>query len=83
MDIAETRLPQDGNFNVKLETRSFEIRVSTFPTIYGENGVLRRQTAKQTAGMISLREDGLNKVLNGMTTLEEVNRVAYKTSFDV
>ena len=41
MDIAETRLPQDGNFNVKLESRGFEIRVSTFPTIYGENVVLR------------------------------------------
>lgn len=41
MDIAETRLPQDGNFNVKIEERSFEVRVSTFPTIYGENGVLR------------------------------------------
>jgi type IV pilus assembly protein PilB len=41
MDIAETRLPQDGNFNVKIEERSYEVRVSTFPTIYGENGVLR------------------------------------------
>jgi len=41
MDIAETRLPQDGNFNVKIEEQSFEVRVSTFPTIYGENGVLR------------------------------------------
>ncbi|MGQ9693958.1 MAG: GspE/PulE family protein [Thermodesulfobacteriota bacterium] len=41
MDIAETRLPQDGSFNVKIEQRSFEIRVSTFPTIYGENVVLR------------------------------------------
>lgn len=41
MDIAETRLPQDGSFNVKIEERSFEIRVSTFPTIYGENVVLR------------------------------------------
>ena len=41
MDIAETRLPQDGNFNVVLEDLSFETRVSTFPTIYGENLVLR------------------------------------------
>ena len=41
MDSAETRLPQDGNFNVTLEQRSFEIRVSTFPTIYGESLVLR------------------------------------------
>jgi type IV pilus assembly protein PilB len=39
-----------------------------------------RQAAKETTGMISLREDGLNKVLKGKTTLEEVDRVAYKTS---
>jgi len=42
-----------------------------------------RQTTKQTTGMISLREDNLNKVLKRITTLEEVDRVAYKTSFDV
>jgi type IV pilus assembly protein PilB len=41
MDITETRLPQDGNFNIKMENRNFEIRVSTCPTIYGENMVLR------------------------------------------
>jgi type IV pilus assembly protein PilB len=36
-----------------------------------------RETAKKTLGMISLREDGLGKVLKGITTLDEVNRVAY------
>jgi type II secretory ATPase GspE/PulE/Tfp pilus assembly ATPase PilB-like protein len=33
--------------------------------------------------MISLREDGLNKVLKGMTTLEEVDRVAYKMDLGI
>jgi type IV pilus assembly protein PilB len=56
MDIAETRLPQDGNFNVKLETRGFEIRVSTFPTIYGENAVLR--ILDQTNPLIKLEDLG-------------------------
>ena len=56
MDIAETRLPQDGNFNVKLEDRSFEIRVSTFPTIYGENVVLR--LLDQTSPLIKLEDLG-------------------------
>jgi type IV pilus assembly protein PilB len=41
METSETRFPQDGSFNVKLENRRFEIRVSTLPTIYGENVVLR------------------------------------------
>lgn len=56
MDIAETRLPQDGNFNVKLENRDFEIRVSTFPTIYGENVVLR--LLDQTSSMMKLEDLG-------------------------
>jgi len=56
MDIAETRLPQDGNFNVHLENRGFEIRVSTFPTIYGENVVLR--ILDQTSPLIKLEDLG-------------------------
>ena len=59
MDIAETRAPQDGNFNVKMEKRSFEIRVSTFPTIYGENVVLR--ILDQTSPLINLGDLGFSK----------------------
>jgi type IV pilus assembly protein PilB len=59
MDIAETRLPQDGNFNVKLEKRSFEIRVSTFPTIYGENVVLR--ILDQTSTLFKLEDLGFSE----------------------
>jgi type IV pilus assembly protein PilB len=63
MDIAETRLPQDGNFNVKLEKSGFEIRVSTFPTIYGENVVLR--ILDQTSPLLKLDELGFSEeVLN-------------------
>jgi type IV pilus assembly protein PilB len=59
MDIAETRLPQDGNFNVKLEDRNFEIRISTFPTIYGENAVLR--ILDQTNPLIKLEDLGFTE----------------------
>ena len=59
MDIAETRAPQDGNFNVKMEKRGFEIRVSTFPTIYGENVVLR--ILDQTSPLINLGDLGFSK----------------------
>jgi type IV pilus assembly protein PilB len=41
LDIAEKRLPQDGAFLVKLESRAIDIRVSTIPAIYGEKIVLR------------------------------------------
>jgi len=59
MDIAETRTPQDGNFNVKMEKRGFEIRVSTFPTIYGENVVLR--ILDQTSPLFKLEDLGFSK----------------------
>ncbi len=59
MDIAETRLPQDGNFNVKMGDRGFEIRVSTFPTIYGENVVLR--ILDQTSPLLSLEDLGFSE----------------------
>jgi type IV pilus assembly protein PilB len=41
MDIAENRRPQDGKISVKLENRDLDIRVSTFPTVHGENVVMR------------------------------------------
>ena len=41
IDIAEKRKPQDGRFNIKVENRDIDLRVSTFPTIYGENIVIR------------------------------------------
>jgi len=41
IDIAEKRKPQDGRFNIKVENRNVDLRVSTFPTIYGENIVIR------------------------------------------
>lgn len=41
MDIAESREPQDGRFQTALDGTQYDIRVSTFPTIYGENMSLR------------------------------------------
>ena len=41
MDIAVSRVPQDGRFTVRLDNREINIRVSTIPTTNGENVVLR------------------------------------------
>jgi type IV pilus assembly protein PilB len=41
LDIAEKRLPQDGGFAIKYDTRNIDFRVSTIPTIYGEKVVMR------------------------------------------
>lgn len=41
MDIAEKRLPQDGRIQMTVANKNVDLRVSTFPTINGENVVLR------------------------------------------
>lgn len=56
MDIAETRSAQDGRINIKLESRELDIRVSTFPTLYGENVVLR--LLDKTSVLLGLKELG-------------------------
>lgn len=40
-NIAETRLPQDGRIKFQMGKREIDIRASFFPTISGENVVLR------------------------------------------
>ena len=41
LNIAETRLPQDGRMNITAGTRKLDIRVSVLPTAYGERVVMR------------------------------------------
>jgi len=41
LDIAEQRLPQDGSFTFPFLSRTYDVRISTVPTIFGENIVLR------------------------------------------
>lgn len=41
LDITENRLPQDGRFKVRFETREVDFRVSALPTSFGQKFVLR------------------------------------------
>jgi type IV pilus assembly protein PilB len=41
MNIAESRIPQDGSTEFVWETKVFDIRISTFPLTGGENIVMR------------------------------------------
>lgn len=61
MDIAETRTPQDGRFQVQVGNRDVEFRVSTFPTIYGENVVIRILNPQET--MMKIGDVGLSDTL--------------------
>ena len=41
LDIAEKRLPQDGNIQLQSNDQDINLRVSTMPTIHGEKVVIR------------------------------------------
>lgn len=57
LDIAERRLPQDGQFSFALDTQSLSLRIATLPVLEGEKVVLRvLQTYQQ---MLTLDNLGL------------------------
>lgn len=58
MDISDKRRPQDGRFDIRANGRLLDIRVSTFPTVHGENVVMR--LLDKTGGGIKLSELGLS-----------------------
>jgi type II secretory ATPase GspE/PulE/Tfp pilus assembly ATPase PilB-like protein len=57
MDIAETRAPQDGRISLSLSGRPIDFRVSTMPTVHGENIVLR--ILDRQKGLVELNKLGL------------------------
>jgi type IV pilus assembly protein PilB len=59
MDITVSRVPQDGRFTLKIEKKEINVRVSSIPTIYGENLVLR--FLDTGAGIYSLDRIGMDK----------------------
>jgi len=59
LDIAEKRKPQDGRFSHTVNSKEYDFRVSTLPTIYGESIVLR--ILDKTKAMIRLEDAGMSK----------------------
>ena len=65
MNIAETRAPQDGRLSLTLNGRPIDFRVSTQPTIYGENIVLRvldREKSIISLDRMRLSKDAMHKL---------------------
>ncbi len=58
MNIAESRKPQDGRINTEIIGRKIDFRVSTQPTIHGENIVMRILDEKQS--ILSLESLGFS-----------------------
>ncbi len=65
MDIAEVRAPQDGRISLTFSGRQVDFRVSTLPTIHGENIVLRvldRQKGIVSLEQLGIRDDALESL---------------------
>lgn len=57
LDISEKRLPQDGRFNIKIQQRSIDMRISTMPIQYGESVVMR--LLDQANNVLTLNQTGM------------------------
>lgn len=58
MRLDEKRKPQDGRFSTRVKDRRIDLRVSTFPTYYGEKVVMR--ILDQSKGLKKLDDMGLS-----------------------
>ena len=68
LNIAETRLPQDGRIELNMGHNPVDLRISTLPCIYGESVVMRvldRSVVSLDLQRIGLREDEL-RVVKGL-----------------
>src|ERR1700684_3468761 len=69
LDISERRVPQDGRFRVRYNSRSIDFRVSIMPSIHGEDAVLRvldkesmsEKFHKLTLDVVGFDEDDLRR----------------------
>ncbi len=59
LDISESRLPQDGRFEIEKNNKIIDIRVSVIPTVYGECVVMR--LLNQTKLIKTFKELGFNE----------------------
>ena len=64
MDIAESRVPQDGRFEINSLGRTIDLRVSSFPSSYGEKivlWILDKSAMIYKLTQIGFTEDNLDK----------------------
>lgn len=73
INIAEKRIPQDGKFRIINNGHEIDLRVSTFPTLYGEKIVVR--ILDRTDHMIEL-----NKLGFSASMLAKIKELLHKSS---
>jgi len=70
LKIDETRIPQDGRFSTKINNKSIDFRVSTFPTTLGEKAAIRvldPETGLKTFEELGLESRNLKVVQKGIS----------------
>jgi len=68
MNIAEKRIPQDGKSTFENNNRSYDFRVSSLPTAYGEKLVIRILYKSELNG----NTEGLDELLEGDLQLNSI-----------
>ncbi len=71
MKIDEQRIPQDGRFDVIIDNRQVDLRVSTLPTVHGEKIVMR--LLDKSEGVLTLEQLGVTGS-NFDVLVENINR---------
>jgi len=75
LNIAETRLPQDGRITKEINGQPIDMRVSTLPTIFGESVVLRvldRSNVNLNLEMLNLPAETYEYIVD---TIEKPNGI--------
>jgi len=73
MDITVSRIPQDGRFTLRMEKKEINVRVSSIPTIFGENVVLR--LLDMSIGFYTLDRLGMSK--DDQEKIQKMSRKPY------
>ncbi|MFQ5637025.1 MAG: GspE/PulE family protein [bacterium] len=71
LDIAESRVPQDGRCRISFSGHEVDIRVSTLPTVHGENVVLRildRSNLTLDLKSLGMERDSLQLLTNMLSS---------------
>ncbi len=78
LDIAERRIPQDGRFQVVVDGREIDFRVSIMPNLFGEDAVLRVLDRKHLTGHFkSLTLDTLGFDASVLTFIRDAALMPY------
>lgn len=78
LDIAEKRIPQDGRFKLRYNSRDIDFRVSVLPSAFGEDVVIRvLDKSSITDGVKNLRLDKLGIDHDVLKRLRKITHSPY------